>query len=308
MSDGKKIIIIKKKKAGHHGHHGGSWKVAYADFVTAMMAFFLVMWIMGMDEGVKDMVQGYFTNPVGFKRAYSGGLNILSQGSSPIASDVQGLMILSRREQREAFERTAGEIRTELTGRGLLADSGAAIEVVVTDEGLRIELMETDDEAIFFSSGSATLTNRLDQVLNTVAEELDRLPNPVVIEGHTDAAPFGRADYTNWELSVDRANAARRALLAGGLGGDRIAEVRGYAETRPKSPTEPFDPRNRRISLLLPFREEIRLEVVTPGDRIMDGAADLIEAESEAPGATATAETTDETSTQGAGTPGGGGV
>jgi len=276
MSDGKKIIVIKKKVKGHGGHHGGSWKVAYADFVTAMMAFFLVMWIMGMDEGVRNMVQGYFTNPVGFRRAFSGGANPLSVGSSPMSADVQGLMVLSRRDQQQAFEDVAGQIKDKLSRKGLLEDLGADVEIVVTDEGLRIELMETGEEEILFSSGSAELKPRLGSVLATIGEELDKLPNDVVVEGHTDAIPFGRPGYTNWELSVDRANAARRALLAGGLATRHISEVRGYADKKLKVPSTPTDPHNRRISLLLPFKDEIRLEVV-PSDMPDDMIREVID-------------------------------
>ena len=284
MNDSKKIIIVKKKKKSHAGHHGGSWKVAYADFVTAMMAFFLVMWIMGLDEGVRDMVQGYFTNPVGFRRAYSGGANMLSVGSSPVAADVQGLMILSRRDQREAFENVSGQIRDKLTKKGLLADLGADVEIVVTDEGLRIELMETGEDEILFSSGSAELKPRLGAVLAIIGPELHKLPNDIVVEGHTDALPFGRRGYTNWELSVDRANAARRALLTGGLATAHVSEVRGYADKKLKVPSTPTDPRNRRISLLLPFRDEIRLEVVPsdmPDDMIREA---IVESRSETAG------------------------
>lgn len=276
MSDGKKIIVIKKKVKGHGGHHGGSWKVAYADFVTAMMAFFLVMWIMGMDEGVRNMVQGYFTNPVGFRRAFSGGANPLSVGSSPMSADVQGLMVLSRRDQQQAFEDVAGQIKDKLSRKGLLEDLGADVEIVVTDEGLRIELMETGEEEILFSSGSAELKPRLGSVLATIGEELDKLPNDVVVEGHTDAIPFGRPGYTNWELSVDRANAARRALLAGGLATRHISDVRGYADKKLKVPSTPTDPHNRRISLLLPFKDEIRLEVV-PSDMPDDMIREVID-------------------------------
>jgi chemotaxis protein MotB len=265
MNERKKIVVVKKRKAEHGGHHGGSWKVAYADFVTAMMAFFLVMWIMGMEEGVRDLVQGYFTNPVGFQRGYAGGANPLSSGTSALNMQVRGAILLNRRDQAEAFENIAREIDGELDRAGLLDGLGADVEVVVTDEGLRIELMETDDAEILFSSGSADLRPRLREVLGVIASELGALPHEVVVEGHTDAVPFGLAAYTNWELSVDRANAARRALLSGGLQDGRVSEVRGYAERQLKIPGEPRDPRNRRISLFLPFTDEVRLEVVPSG-------------------------------------------
>ena len=135
-SGGKKIIIVKKKKGGHAAHHGGSWKVAYADFVTAMMAFFLVMWIMSMDEGVKDMVQGYFQNPVGFKKTFSGGTNPLSAGNFITNLDVKRSVILNRRQQEEGFEVAAEEIQAFLASDSVMAGLAAEVEVVITEEGL----------------------------------------------------------------------------------------------------------------------------------------------------------------------------
>lgn len=247
-----KIIIVKKKVKKHGGHHGGSWKVAYADFVTAMMAFFLVMWIMGMDQGVKDMVQGYFQNPVGFKRSFSGGRNILSQGNSIVNVEVRRAVMLRRRDEEAGMRAAADSIEARLARIGVLEEA-IDVQAAVTSEGLRIEMMETSADPVFFQRGSARLTPALDAVLHLVAAELRGLPEMVVVEGHTDAVPFGRADYTNWELSVERANAARRVLLAGGLQDARIAEVRGYADRRPRIGDDPSDPRNRRISILLPF-------------------------------------------------------
>jgi chemotaxis protein MotB len=248
-----KIVIVKKKKAAHGGHHGGSWKVAYADFVTAMMAFFMVMWIMGMEQGVKDMVQGYFQNPVGFKRSFSGGRNILSQGNSLQNLQLQDVIILRRREEEQRLQQAAQAIQTRLEDLGLLDSLEAVVEVVVTDEGLRIELMETGAGDTFFDRASATLKPALRDVLSLIALQIAGLPNGVVIEGHTDRMPFGRTNYSNWELSVDRANGARRVLVEAGMPADHVVEVRGYADRELKLADAPYDPRNRRISLLLPF-------------------------------------------------------
>ncbi len=255
-SDGRKVIVIRKRKGGHHEEHGGAWKVAYADFVTAMMAFFLVMWILGMDQGVKDLVEGYFSNPIGFKRSFSGGSNPMSAGTDPSNLDLRRAVLLTRERQRAQFQQTAGDIEGKVKEAGLMRGMDAAVEVVVTEQGLRIELMETGGGETFFDKASATLKPALESVLSLIAPELEGLPNPVVVEGHTDALPFGRSGYSNWELSVDRANAARRVLVEGGLDGNRVAEVRGYAERELKNPDDPLDPRNRRISVLLPFQEE----------------------------------------------------
>lgn len=252
-----KIVIVKKKKVVAGGHHGGSWKVAYADFVTAMMAFFLVMWIMGMDQGVKDLVQGYFNNPVGFRRAFSGGLNPISAGNAVQNINIQRTIMMTREAQSERFRESASELEARLLEAGVDVGSQGDVEITVTNRGLRIDLMEAGGGTSFFARASAELQPRLVTILTSVAEQLTELPNPVIVEGHTDALPFrGRGGYTNWELSVDRANGARRALQAGGLPSARFAEVRGYAATQPKDPSDPLDPRNRRISILIPFTEE----------------------------------------------------
>ncbi|RMH17428.1 MAG: hypothetical protein D6701_07565 [Gemmatimonadetes bacterium] len=260
----KKIIIVKKKKGGHGGHHGGSWKVAYADFVTAMMAFFLVMWIMSMDEGVKDLVQGYFSNPIGWRKAFSGGQNPLSSGNAPTNLDIRRAVLLSREYQRAAFEDVAEEIEEGLEASGVTAGIDAAVEIEVTDQGLRIELMETGEGDPFFDRSSAELKPTLARVLGAIAPRLNELTNPIVIEGHTDAMPFAnpRPGYTNWELSADRAQAARRVLEASGLGRWRVAEVRGYADRKLKVPDDPYAARNRRISLLLPFEDVTEAEAL----------------------------------------------
>lgn len=255
-SDGKKIIVVKKKVGGHHEEHGGAWKVAYADFVTAMMAFFLVMWIVGMDQGVKDLVEGYFANPVGFKRAFSGGANPLSKGTDPRSLDLRKAELVTKAYQRAQFQETAEEIERKMGEAGLVSGQAASVEVVVTDQGLRIELMETGEGDVFFDKASASLKPAIRSVLGLIAPELQALPNRVVVEGHTDALPFGSTGYSNWELSVDRANAARRVLLQAGLDGERVVEVRGYADRKPKIAEDRLDPRNRRISVLLPYQEE----------------------------------------------------
>ncbi len=252
-SSSKRIVVVRRKGRGHAAHHGGSWKVAYADFVTAMMAFFMVMWIMGMDQSVKDMVQGYFSNPVGFKKSFSGGTNALSAGNFISNLDVARTTFLSRREQEESFNDAADEIRGLVASDSPLGALAAQVEVVVTEEGLRVELMEGAEGAIFFDVSSSALKPALRQMLGLIGGVLREVPGEVVLEGHTDALPYGGAGFSNWELSVDRANAARRELEAGGLGPWRFAEVRGYAERRLKVPEDPLDPHNRRISVLLPF-------------------------------------------------------
>ncbi len=259
MSDGeRRIIIVKRVKKVAAAHHGGSWKVAYADFVTAMMAFFMVMWILGMDQGVKDVVEGYFLNPVGFHKGFSGGLNPLSRGNSPLNSQTNSFMLMSRAEQSRNFADAAEDLSEDLDAaiEGSLVD--AVFEVALMESGLRIEIMERAGAESFFRVGSSDLKEPLRVALGLVLGELVALPNNVVIEGHTDGQAFGgEGDYSNWELSASRANAARRTLVSLGLPSDRIAEVRGYADRRLKLPERPFAAENRRITLLLPYQDDI---------------------------------------------------
>lgn len=269
---GKRVIVVRKKKASHGGHHGGSWKVAYADFVTAMMAFFMVMWIMGMDQGVKDMVQGYFSNPVGFKKSFSGGTNALGAGNFVTNLDVKAAHMLNRRLQEERFQEAARQIRLRMESDTLMGGLSALVEVVVTDEGLRIELMESDQGDTFFDVSSASLKPALRRVLAMVGSVLRDVPGNVVVEGHTDALPYGGPGYSNWELSVDRANAARRELRAGGLQDTRFTEVRGYADRLLKVPDRPLDAHNRRISVMLPFERHEEAEIF-PSSLAPAGAA-----------------------------------
>jgi chemotaxis protein MotB len=242
------VIIIKKKKGGHGGHHGGAWKVAYADFVTAMMAFFLVMWLVNQPQDVKDAVAGYFKDPGIFEH---------EGGRSPIASGA-GIVGAGADSQQDdvasataALERAASRIREQIKAIPGFKNLADHIEVTVTAEGLRIELQEGGQDT-FFDSGSARVKGQTQEVLRVIARELAQLPQAIAIEGHTDAAPFGRdRAYTNWELSADRANAARRVMESAGLPATHVKGIRGFADTILRTPTEPFNPRNRRVSIVV---------------------------------------------------------
>lgn len=252
------VVVYRKKKAGSRSH-GGSWKVAYADFVTAMMAFFLVMWIVGMDSDVKDLVQGYFNNPIGFRRAFGAGLDPLSQGSSPLASELQRVPLFVRQLQERRFEAVRDDILRDLREADGIGDLAGRVEVVVTPEGLRVELREGEDDDTFFTLGSDEVKPAARRVLDVIGADLQVLPNDVIVEGHTDSAAFGSSSYTNWELSVDRANAARRILVDAGLDNGKVVEVRGYADRHLLSPTEPYDASNRRVTILIPYLEGVDL-------------------------------------------------
>ncbi len=252
---GKKIIVVRKKKVAGGGHHGGSWKVAYADFVTAMMAFFMVMWILGMDDKVKQAVEGYFANPVGYKKGYGAGASPISSGASPAKAATQQVRILMRGAESQAMMRTAAQIKRLITSDASLQQLHAKVDVTVSRDGLRIELVESGDGETFFPVGSTTMKPATVIALQLIAPAIGALANPVVIEGHTDAATYGAgASYNNWDLSAERANAARRVLEASGLAGARVDEVRGMADRRPRVPGNPYAAANRRISILLPYR------------------------------------------------------
>ncbi len=259
---GRPIIIIRKKAHGHAGHHGGAWKVAYADFVTAMMAFFMVMWILGMDPNTKSSIEGYFSNPVGYKKGYSSGASPLSSGASPASVRTHAIKVVSRVVEEQALTSTGVRIKERLKEAGLSA-IGDRIEIVKTNAGLRIELAEGENGQEFFGMASSNMTRAMQVTLEIVAKELSPLRNPLIIEGHTDASRYAGA-YSNWELSTDRANAARRVLESAGLNPDRVVEVRGMADRELRDPQHPLDPRNRRITILLPFTTDPEGDLTTP--------------------------------------------
>jgi chemotaxis protein MotB len=249
-----KIIIVKKKVKGHGGHHGGSWKVAYADFVTAMMAFFMVMWILGMDQQLRQAIEGYFSNPVGYKKGYSGGATPISSGSSPASVKTNAVFLATRDYQRKKFDEVSNDLHAKLDSVGQFGKLRAKVEIIISDAGLRIEIIESETGDTFFPLGSAEIKPEGRELLQLIAEELGRMENPIAIEGHTDAAPFtAGARFTNWELSNARANAARRVLENSEISPRRIVEVTGYADRQLRNAQNPRDPANRRISLMLPF-------------------------------------------------------
>jgi len=262
---GERPIIIKRVRKAAHVHHGGSWKVAYADFVTAMMAFFMVMWILGMDDNARKAIEGYFANPTGYKKAYGSGQSPVAIGSTPLKMKEDKIRIIIHGAEQRAFREAAERIQRQLGKQHELLGS-ARFEVAVTEQGLRIELIEGSGVDRFFETGSAQIKAAARLGLTVIAHELVALRARIVVEGHTDSAPYGGlTTYTNWELSADRANAARRVLEDAGLEKARISEVRGYADTRLRRPDAPMAAENRRISLLLPF-SEIPTSAESPGD------------------------------------------
>jgi chemotaxis protein MotB len=248
MSPGQPIIV-KKKKAGHHGHHGGAWKVAYADFVTAMMAFFLVMWLVGQSKAVKAAVAGYFRNPGIFDQEKSDGP--IAGGELKIDPETVEPKPQLALEEEAMLEDTAKRIRERLAETPDLKALGRQIEIRITRDALRIELVDAEKQT-FFASGSAALASGTEHVLQLIARELGQLKNSIVIEGHTDSRPYAVTDiYSNWELSADRANAARRVMERAGLQAGQVRGVRGYADRQLRVQDSPLDPRNRRVSVIV---------------------------------------------------------
>ena len=232
--------IIVKKKIIHAGHHGGAWKVAYADFVTAMMALFIVLWLMGASEPVKKAVAGYFRDPSGRKAEIGTGQGGTGQNIGVGKDDMNKL-----KQKLEASIKQAPELEK-------LKDQ---VKMTVTGEGLRIELLESK-VGTFFESGNAQPTGSGTEMLNMLASELGKLPNRLLMEGHTDARPYvSRNGYSNWELSTDRANAARKLMQTSGIKTDQVAEVRGYADQRLRKPEDPNSASNRRVSIVVTYRD-----------------------------------------------------
>jgi chemotaxis protein MotB len=263
MKPSQPIIIVKKHRGGHAGHHGGAWKVAYADFVTAMMAFFLVMWLVGASPDVKKSVAGYFRDPGVFnfeksRGMMAGGMTGIDEGRAPESAQQPDAAALTVERQR--MQLAAEHIRDGLDEAGGLEALRDQIEFQVTAEGLRIELLERDGSS-FFDSGSAVLRGESVRILSIIGRELGTMTNDVVVEGHTDSRPFGAGHhYSNWELSADRANAARRVMEAVGLNPGQVQSVRGFAATQLRLPEAPMDPRNRRVSIVVRSHSQAQLE------------------------------------------------
>jgi chemotaxis protein MotB len=231
-------ILIIKKKVAHGGHHGGAWKVAYADFVTAMMALFIVLWLLNSSKQIQEAIGGYFKDPTGTSRKV--GSNMVGSGEN---------FALTKDNMPKLKEQLQQAIRQMKDFEKLKSH----IEMTVTAEGLRIELTESAS-GTFFESGRPELNGDGKELLVTLAQELGKLPNKLSIEGHTDAKPYPTsANYSNWELSSDRANAARRLMQSKGIRPDQVTQVRGFADQRLRKANDPLDPANRRISLIVQY-------------------------------------------------------
>ncbi len=279
--DTQQPIIVKRIKKGGGGHHGGAWKIAYADFVTAMMAFFLMMWLLGSTaQGDLEGIAEFFQNPL--KVSMQGGSgagdssSIIPGGGEDLTrslgqvkrGDVDGRRTINL-DAAKGRQRAAADYEAELRERGRLMDLMGRLEAIIeadpqlrsfknqilidiTSEGLRIQIVDEHNRPMF-ASASAELQTYTRVILRAIGRALNDVPNRLSLSGHTDAAPFvgGDRGFSNWELSANRANASRRELIAGGLEPGKVIRVVGLAETIPFNEDDPLDPANRRISIIV---------------------------------------------------------
>ncbi len=303
--DSKKLqpIIIKKIKKGGHGAHGGAWKIAYADFVTAMMAFFLLMWLLGSTtEGDKKGIADYFNSPLKLSlmgggsgsgdssSVIRGGGQDLSRASGQVKNgeveaarrtiNLQALKAEQRRAEAARLQALKEKVEEVLANNPRLAALKSQIRLDMTPDGLRIQIVDEQNRPMF-DSGSAVVQSHMRELLREIGSVLAEVPNRLTLEGHTDAQPFAAGDrgYSNWELSSDRANASRRELVAGGLPDDRVLRVQGLASSNLFEPERPDSPANRRISIIVMNREaEDRvLRIPAPEPEPEPGAPPLVE-------------------------------
>ena len=265
-------IIIKKVKKGGHGHHGGAWKVAFADFVTAMMAFFLLMWLLGSTTSAqKASISSYFNDPMataGYSGngagnpALDGGDGILAgRGENPFtaqSSNKENNTSTGPAEdanddarERARMIKMMDELKAVIDAAKQLKDFADQILFDITPEGLRIQIIDKENRAMF-DPGSATLKAYTREILHGMVKVISEAPNRISVSGHTDASQYAAgSDYGNWELSADRANAARRELLSGGLPEEKIERVVGLGASDLLDPSQPDAPLNRRISIVV---------------------------------------------------------
>lgn len=276
----KQPIIIKKVKKSEDGHHGGAWKVAYADFVTAMMAFFLLMWLLNVTtDEQKNAISNYFdpTHPkISEQASGAGGIlggqslsreGAMTQTTQPVQQQRTEQTFVNddtgaergrkeleeeiRERENRRFEQAEAELKQAIQETPELKDLQEHLQIDRTPEGLRIQIIDREGKPMF-PIGSARMFDKTKILLEAVSEVVMKLPNKISVKGHTDAIPYrGSGDYTNWELSADRANASRKVLMDKGVPQDRIFTVVGKAATEPLIEEDPRDPRNRRIGIIL---------------------------------------------------------
>ncbi|QHE77658.1 flagellar motor protein MotB [Hydrogenophaga sp. PBL-H3] len=276
MADGKKLqpIIIKRIKKSGHAAHGGAWKIAYADFVTAMMAFFLLMWLLGSTaKGELDGIASYFQSPVkvslmggpgtgnsssilpGGGRDLSKSFGQMDSGEAERAAKMMGAQMaqeLKARQESARLDALEKKITVLIEKSPKLAEFGSQIQLEKTTDGLHIQIVDQQNRPMF-DTGSSLVKPYMRDILHEIGKALGDVENSIALAGHTDATPYGSGErgYSNWELSADRANASRRELVSGGLPDNKLRRVEGLASSRLLRPETPTDPINRRISIVV---------------------------------------------------------
>lgn len=306
--DSQQPIIVKRIKKGGHGHHGGAWKIAYADFVTAMMAFFLLMWLLGSTtKGDLSGISDYFKTPL--KVALMGGsgagdaTSLIKGGGTDLTrktgqvnqrvegqkktgvvvneEEVEKMLMLQEGERLKLLKQ---EIEEVIDKNQTLAQFRNQLLIDITTEGLRIQMVDEKNRPMF-AIGSTNLQPYTREILREIGKVLNEVENRITISGHTDASPYsgGERGYSNWELAADRANTARRELLSGGMEEHRIARVIGLGSAVLLDPSDPFNPINRRVSIIVMNRRAekaalndggtIEVEDLAPAATVEEGAA-----------------------------------
>ncbi len=251
MTNNERPIIIKKvKKVVHGGHHGGAWKVAYADFVTAMMALFLVLWLVtSLSKETKDGVSQYYKN----HSIFDGVGAIDSQWKSATSRNTISDNVIVIDGGKKTEGKSSEEILNNLEAVIMEQLSEVGDQILITntgEDGIRIELSENEHSSMF-ESGKAILSSKGKEIIKVISKELSDLPNDIHIEGHTDREPYPGTNYTNWELAADRANAARRELVYNGVNEEKVVKVTSFADHVPLKINDPYNPINRRVSILV---------------------------------------------------------
>ncbi len=295
MANGKQLqpIIIKRVKKGGHAAHGGAWKIAYADFVTAMMAFFLLMWLLGSTaKGELEGIAEYFQSPIkvslmggpgtgnsdsilpGGGRDLSRQAGQVDGGDAERAAKAVGAQMARSeeikrerlRQEQARLDELEANIRNLIESKPELAAFKDQIQLQKTPDGLSVLIID-DQNRPMFDTGSALVKPHMRDILQTIGKAMGKVENRITLSGHTDATPYGNGDrgYSNWELSADRANATRRELVAGGLPDDKLVRVEGLASSRLLHPGRPTDPANRRISIVIMTREAEERMLPAPG-------------------------------------------
>ena len=302
--EGQKPIIVKRIKKGGHGHHGGAWKIAYADFVTAMMAFFLLMWLLGSTtKGDMEGIAQYFKTPL--KVAMAGGSgagesnSILQGGGQDLTRrngqvkrgeaqpdkknyDMKSARAMVKHEEAQRLQQLKARIEQTITANPLLRKYKDQLLLDITTEGLRIQIVDEKNRPMF-PGGSADLQPYARDILDVLGLVLNDVPNRVGLSGHTDSTPYmTAAGYSNWELSSDRANASRRELVRGGMSDAKVLRVVGLGSAAHLDRKDPFNPINRRISILV-MNKRTEESVIRDGGRQIEVGAE----EEEAPAAAA---------------------